>query len=717
MSGRRRQRVRVLVAFAVAVCVPSIAFGWGPPASAIPGGLPVDITVSSSMNPSSFFQGVTYTATLTTSDLGNTDPGDTVGFQDNGGGIVGCNNQPLSGTAGVFTATCGEPGSFMSVGAHTITVLFGGDSTYAPGSGTLTQNVNHAATTTVITSPSPGSSVTYGNESQSPIDVMVSGPPKLTQSPSGSVSLYSGTPGPGTLLCTAFLGGGGGGQSSGDCYLDSAQLNAGQYSLTATYGGDLNFMGSSSKPQAFTVDQVPTQMQVFPVPGYAFYGAENGNFFIVGGGGGNGGNPTGFFSITADGVSLIAPGTCSAQNGGANPCYIDSPTALPASTSTYTVTVSYPGDGNFLPASTTVPLTVFPATTSTSLTVSPSTTPSGDESPVTISATVTSGTSGVPSGAVAVQDGGSTVCTINHLSRVGPNAGAGGCAPLSPTVLPAGTYSLTADYSGDGNFQSSISSARPLTITSPVTPGYWEVSSDGGLFSLGTAQFFGSAGAMPLNSPVVGMASTPGGGGYWLVARDGGVFAFGNAHFYGSMGSQPLAAPIVGMVTTPDGQGYWEVAADGGTFAFGDAHFYGSMGGQHLNQPIVGIATTNDGLGYWEVAADGGLFSFGDAAFKGSMGGQHLNQPIVGMAGDPATGGYWEVASDGGLFSFDATFTGSTGSLTLNKPVVGMASTPDGQGYWEVASDGGVFNFGDATFHGSVADIALDPVVGISASA
>jgi hypothetical protein len=37
------------------------------------------------------------------------------------------------------------------------------------------------------------------------------------------------------------------------------------------------------------------------------------------------------------------------------------------------------------------------------------------------------------------------------------------------------------------------------------------------------------------------MAVTPNGGGYWLVASDGGVFSFGNAQFYGSEGSnRPL---------------------------------------------------------------------------------------------------------------------------------------------------------------------------------
>ena len=282
-------------------------------------------------------------------------------------------------------------------------------------------------------------------------------------SPSGSVNLYDGIPGPDTYLCTGFLGGSGSGQSTGNCYINNAQINAGLYALTATYGGDNNFAGSSSLPEDFSVVQVSSQMQVFPVPGYAFYGAENGNFFITGVGGGNGGNPTGFFTITADGVNLVAPNSCSAGNGGGNPCFIDSATALPASTTPYEVTVNYPGDANFTAASATVPLSVFPATSSTTLSVSSSTAAFGNESSVRISASVTSGTSGSPTGSIAVQNGGTTVCTITLVAS-GPNTATGSCS-MSDTGLSLGTHSLTADYPGDGNYQGSVSAAQSLIIT------------------------------------------------------------------------------------------------------------------------------------------------------------------------------------------------------------------------------------------------------------
>jgi len=73
------------------------------------------------------------------------------------------------------------------------------------------------------------------------------------------------------------------------------------------------------------------------------------------------------------------------------------------------------------------------------------------------------------------------------------------------------------------------------------------VAADGGIFTYGTANFFGSAGSMHLNKPVVGMAAAPNAGGYWLVASDGGIFTYGDAPFFGSTGGITLNKPIVGM--------------------------------------------------------------------------------------------------------------------------------------------------------------------------
>jgi hypothetical protein len=41
------------------------------------------------------------------------------------------------------------------------------------------------------------------------------------------------------------------------------------------------------------------------------------------------------------------------------------------------------------------------------------------------------------------------------------------------------------------------------------------------------------------------MAASASGLGYWLVASDGGIFSYGDTGFYGSAGSLKLNAPVV----------------------------------------------------------------------------------------------------------------------------------------------------------------------------
>ncbi len=119
-------------------------------------------------------------------------------------------------------------------------------------------------------------------------------------------------------------------------------------------------------------------------------------------------------------------------------------------------------------------------------------------------------------------------------------------------------------------------------VGADVTPGAWQFVAPGpcnGSSSLVTEPFTvtGTFASQPA-SRFVGIATTPQGHGYWLAQAGGGVYSYGSARFYGSLpglGITP-AAPIVGIAATPDAKGYWLLGADGGVFAFGDAGFYGS---------------------------------------------------------------------------------------------------------------------------------------------
>ncbi|MDA8309408.1 MAG: right-handed parallel beta-helix repeat-containing protein, partial [Actinomycetota bacterium] len=296
----------------------------------------------------------------------------------------------------------------------------------------------------------------------------------------------------------------------------------------------------------------------------------------------------------------------------------------------------------------------------------------------------------------AVTVAGNTLSGDDWLTTDGPAVPAGivvATSPIPPPGSPVVTgtsiknntvsnefydvWTSGATGSAVGSNTFSVLRGGTEAYSTPIPgSGYWELASDGGVFTFGSAGFYGSAAGRALGSPVVGMAPTFDQGGYWLAEANGAVSGFGDAANYGSMAGKSLGAPIVGIAPTPyipsstpggtptpDGKGYWLVGQDGGVFTFGDAKFYGSLPGMGVHvSDIVGMVATPDGHGYWLVRKDGGVFSFGDAGFYGSLPGMGVH------------------VSD----------------------VVGILATPDGHGYWLVGKDGGVFSFGDAGFYGSL---------------
>lgn len=107
-------------------------------------------TLTSSANPSTVNQPVTYTATVSP-----TPDGGTVAFTDGGNSISGCSAVPASTSTG--QATCMV--TYSSTGSHSIVASYSGDSTFSGStSSTLTQTVNPAPvdlTTTLTITPNP----------------------------------------------------------------------------------------------------------------------------------------------------------------------------------------------------------------------------------------------------------------------------------------------------------------------------------------------------------------------------------------------------------------------------------------------------------------------------------------------------------------------------------------------------------------------------------
>jgi hypothetical protein len=351
--------------------------------------------------------------------------------------------------------------------------------------------------------------------------------------------------------------------------------------------------------------------------------------------------------------------------------------------------------------------------------VVPSTVPNAPGTPRVVAGNATIDVSfGAPAngGAAITRYVGS--CSSTNGGRSSTGAGAG--TPFRVGGLTNGkTYRcfVFAQNARGSSARSGLSAAvvpSGLITIQSTQRGFRLFAGDGGVFTFGVDQSFGSAANVATHT-VVGMASTPSTKGYWLVATDGGIFSFGDARFWGSTGAMHLNQPIVGMTPTPSGHGYWLVASDGGIFSFGDARFWGSTGAIRLNQPIVGMSATPTGHGYWLVATDGGLFAFGDARFHGTPVGLTHSQ-VVGMATTIHGGGYWIAAADGSVYNFgDAPALGGVTVRATRLPVRGIASTPSGHGYWLAAGDGGVFTFGDAPFVGWPGPLVLRAqIMGVS---
>jgi hypothetical protein len=120
--------------------------------------------------------------------------------------------------------------SSLAAGSHSIVAQYGGDSTYASSnSGSLTEVVLTPTTTTLGTSNASanlGAAVTFTAKVA---------PTTGNGTPTGTVTFVDGstTLGPGTL-------------SAGVAMYSTSSLTAGSHSITAQYGGDGNYAGSTS---------------------------------------------------------------------------------------------------------------------------------------------------------------------------------------------------------------------------------------------------------------------------------------------------------------------------------------------------------------------------------------------------------------------------------------------------------------------------------------
>ncbi len=316
-----------------------------------------------------------------------------------------------------------------SAGPKTLTATYAGDGNFAGStSAGVSQTVNAASTTTTITAHTPNPSV-VGQVVNITFTVATNAPGSGT--PTGTVTVSDGA-----FSCSASV-------ATGTCGI--AFGTAGGRTLTASYGGDGNFAGSTSAGAIQSVGAASTTTTITGhAPNPSVVGQGIGvNFTVTS----TGGNPTG--TVTVSDGSASCTGTVT--GGG---CTLTSTTA-----GGKTLTATYAGDGNFAGSTSAgVSHAVNPASTTTALAAG-TPNPSVVGEPVTFTFTVVTKApgSGTPTGTVTVSDGTQSCSASVTVGTCG--------IAFSST----GARTLTAGYATDGNFAGSTSTGVGQTVNTAST--------------------------------------------------------------------------------------------------------------------------------------------------------------------------------------------------------------------------------------------------------
>jgi YVTN family beta-propeller protein len=383
------------------------------------------VSLSSSRNPSTINQYITFTAAISG---GQGTPTGTVRFLDGADVISGCFAVALSaGSAGCATNS-------LALGTHSITAAYSGDATYNAGSGSLSQVVSPKETPSVTIGSAPNPSI--GNQSVT-FTVTVSGNQGI---PTGRVYIQEGN----YRWCTPYLSGG-----SATC--STAYLGTGVHSIIARYFGDAIYDGATSAPISQVVNPKGTPSITLgstanpsTVGQYVTYtGAVSGSF----------GTPTGTIVFRDNGAIIGGCGGLVMTNGRAT-CTIGN-----QALGTHSMTAAYSGDSLYNGVtSSTLPQVVDPAKPNTpSITLGSSVNPSTVGQYVELTGVVY-GAAGTPTGTLVFLDNGDTISGCGGLALTN------GRATCTPGSLTQGTHSITTVYSGDSTYNGVTSSTLPQTV-------------------------------------------------------------------------------------------------------------------------------------------------------------------------------------------------------------------------------------------------------------
>lgn len=388
--------------------------------------LPTTTTVASSLNPATFGQAVTLTATVQAGS--GVSVAGTITFLDGSLGL---------GTVTVANSSAQLTTSTLAPGAHTLTAVYNSNGNFAAStSSALTETVNQLTTTTTLTSnanpASAGQNVTFTATVQA----------GAGNSPVGSVTFLDGST---TLGSTAVI--------NNSAQLTISTLALGSHSITAAYSGSTDFAASTSSALTETVNQSSTTTTLVSNLNPATFG--QGVPFVATVQTASGGAATGTVTFF-DGATAL--GTASLSISGSH--NVAQLTFAGLLGGTHTITASYNGDSNYT-ASTSSALTETVNPASSTVTVGANPNPGSFGQAVVLTATVVPSVSGtLATGTVTFFDGSSSLGTAN-LSNNG--------AQISVANFALGSHSITAHYAGDRNFTGSTSAALTEVVNPAAT--------------------------------------------------------------------------------------------------------------------------------------------------------------------------------------------------------------------------------------------------------
>ncbi|MES4906766.1 MULTISPECIES: Ig-like domain repeat protein [unclassified Streptomyces] len=390
------------------------------------------------VSPNPVVVGQSFTVTATVIPLGAGTPTGSVTFN-----VTGASPQTVALTGGTASATF----TLNSAGAATVTAVYSGDANFTGSTGFNAVVVIQGTTTTsVVSTPDPSA---LGQNVTIKATVTPVGP--ATGTPTGTVTFVVTGPGGGTFTQTL---------SGGQASISLNTLGAGSHAITAIYSGDANFLPSTgTDTQTVNPGPAATTTTVIGLPNPTVFGQPVTFTATVTTNPPATGIPTGTVTFTISGPGGTVTGSGTLVGGVAT----FTTSALNADPTAYTVTAVYnPNTTNFLTSTGTTTHQVNKATTSTTVTSTPN--PSTAGSPITYIAFVAAVPpgAGIPQGNVTftVTDSSSNVVSTGTVAL----DSSGFAVFNDPTALTAGTYTVSATYNGNNNFNVSGASATHIVV-------------------------------------------------------------------------------------------------------------------------------------------------------------------------------------------------------------------------------------------------------------